>query len=154
MLLLITFLILGSSMADIRMRTGNIKIAQAPRTSFFFVFSVSKSVTGVARYDANIHMFNANELKQSYLVSFQGPVMPDHKIQVENVIGHALTQYLPDHAFLVFCTPSQASQASSLPNVAFVGPLESQHKVTFYRVMCFILNRYIFPFPIVRWLLN
>jgi hypothetical protein len=94
--------------------TGRVELARAPR---------------VAAFDERIHLLNADQPKEVFLLSFRGPVMPDQKSEVEAVVGHALTAYLPDHAFQVFTTPSQASRASNLASVAYVGPFEAHHKV-------------------------
>jgi hypothetical protein len=94
--------------------SGRVEVARAPR---------------VAAFDERIHLLNVDQPKEVFLLSFRGPVMPDHKSEVEAVVGHSLTAYLPDHAFQVFTTPSQASRASSLASVAFVGPFQAHHKV-------------------------
>lgn len=107
-------------MSDIHLLSGRIEINSAPR---------------VQQYDPTQHTYQLQDMnefnpnKQLFLISFHSPVTEDKKQVVQNIIGHPLTEYLPDNAFFSFTTPARASHASSLEHVAFVGPYQPEYKI-------------------------
>eukprot|EP00455_Lapot_gusevi_P055152 TRINITY_DN894_c0_g1_i5.p1 TRINITY_DN894_c0_g1~~TRINITY_DN894_c0_g1_i5.p1 ORF type:complete len:249 (+),score=69.12 TRINITY_DN894_c0_g1_i5:58-747(+) len=113
--------LMALAQADIHLRTGRIDVSQAER---------------VPAFDPNVHVLSAEGPhsgaegdKSLYLLSFGVPITEQTKGSVSDVVGHELTEYLPDNAFLIYTSAARASKAAQLPGVTFVGPYHSVHKV-------------------------
>lgn len=63
-----------------------------------------------------------------YLIQFSGSLQPSWRSELAG-LGVRLLQYVPEHTFVARLSGSEGSQLTSLPYIAWVGPLEAGDKV-------------------------
>jgi len=75
----------------------------------------------------------SSSARRIYMVQLSEPNTPEKQNFVSNIIGHALTEYLPDNAYMIYTTASSAQQVlqqgRQLNHVRWVGEYLPQHKI-------------------------
>jgi len=89
---------------------------------------------GLPQDHAILHLQSNNGAsRRIYMVQLSDPITPEKQNFVAGIVGHPLTDYLPDNAYMVYTTAEAAQkvqqQGRLLSHVRWVGEYLPQHKI-------------------------